>query len=181
MTAQVPDTFIYKRKKYDLVGITGSPLISPEDFGMEPEMLHTACSRGFYATYEIIKGGIFLKELTMREKDSNYKPINKVMPKQGEDGFVYSNIDLQLTFSGKLRLARDFIPEFYIHMGFQKPTAYKTVIDLGFEQGHLVEVKDRSEEAETKRGAFKERYGKGNLFMSIDEAFSLDMDLEELK
>jgi hypothetical protein len=180
VTAQIPDTYIYKQKQYDLVGITGGQLFSPEDFGMTPEMIHTACYRGFYATYEIKEDSIFLKEVTMRERDGNYEPINKVMPKQGEDGFVYQNINLLIPFTGKLRLAREFIQELYIHMGFQKPTAYKTVIDMSFEKGRLVEEKDRSEEAEAKRGAFKEHYKKSNIFTRIDEAFSLDMELEEL-
>lgn len=57
-----------------------------------------------------------------------------MMPNQGEDGFIYPNINLPFSFTGKLRLARDFIREFYIHMGFQKPTAYKTVMDLSFDK-----------------------------------------------
>lgn len=73
--------------------------------------------------------GIFLKEMIMREKDGNYKPIN-------------------------------------------------VVLDLTFEDGYLKGLKDRSREMEAKRGAFKKRYESGNTIQRIEEAFSLDMDLE---
>lgn len=53
MTAQIPDTFIFNGEEYSLIGMKGGDLISPEQFGMLPGMLHTACYRGFYATYEL--------------------------------------------------------------------------------------------------------------------------------
>jgi len=37
---------------------------------------------------------------------------------------------------------------------------------------------DRSREIEQKRGAFKEHYKSGNMIETIEDAFSLDMDLE---
>ncbi|MEM4721362.1 MAG: hypothetical protein QXT73_04810 [Candidatus Methanomethylicaceae archaeon] len=44
---------------------------------------------------------------------------------------------MRVPFIGKLRLAKDFIQELYVHMGFQKPSAYQTVLDLLFEEGYL--------------------------------------------
>jgi hypothetical protein len=63
-------------------------------------------------------------------------------------------------------------------MGFQKPTVFQTVYDLEFEHGRLVEVRDRAKEMEEKRGAFKKRSEEDNMFRGIEEAFSLDMNLE---
>ncbi len=63
-------------------------------------------------------------------------------------------------------------------MGFQKATSFRTVIDLNFRAGRLIEFRDRSEEAARMRGAFKERFGKGNLTQDILDAFSLDLDIE---
>jgi hypothetical protein len=62
-------------------------------------------------------------------------------------------------------------------MGYQKPSAFKTVLDITLKGGRVVEIKDRSQEMEERRGAFKKHYESGNI-QSIDEAFSLDMDLE---
>ena len=63
-------------------------------------------------------------------------------------------------------------------MGYQKPTAFKTVLDITLKDGLLVKINDRSEEMEKKRGAFKKAYESGEMKKSIEEAFSLDMKLE---
>ena len=83
MTAQILDIFIFRGCEFVLVGFAGGHLVEPEDFGMEPDTPYTACWRGFYATYEIIDGEIFLKEMMLREKNGNYKPINHLMPRRG--------------------------------------------------------------------------------------------------
>ena len=178
MTAQISETFFYKGEEYELVGMDGGDLISPLDFGMEPVALHTACWRGFYSTYEITRDGIFLKEMTMREKNGNYKPVNNIMPELADHEAHYKNLYVRVPFTGKLRLAKDFIDELYIHMGFQKPSAFETILDLTFEDGRLIDVKDRSKEMEKIRGEFKKRYEGKDIIEGIDEAFSLDMDLE---
>ncbi|MBW2662878.1 MAG: hypothetical protein JRD93_13015 [Deltaproteobacteria bacterium] len=86
------------------------------------------------------------------------------------------------SFTGKLRIAKGFIDELYIHMGFPKPSAFKTVLDLTFEDGQLKEKKNRSKEMKKKRGAFKKLYNKycksGKIGKAVEEAFSLNMDLE---
>ena len=178
MTAQISDTFMFKGEEYALVGISGGDLTSPYDFGMTPEALHTACWRGFYSTYEITDEGIFLKDMTMRERDGNYRPINNIMPKVTDGEAHYTDVHILVSFTGKLRLAKDFIDELHIHMGFQKPSAFRKVLDLSFEDGLLKNVKDRSVEMEQKRGAFKKEYESKGTIEGIDDAFSLDMDLE---
>ena len=178
MTAQIHDTFIFKREKYSLIGKKGDDLVSPEQFGMRPEMLSTCCYRGFYTTYELTKTGLYLRELTLREKDRNYLPINGVLPEKKEHTASYHNLSVQVPFSGKIRLAKDFIQELYIHMGYQKPTAFKTIYDVTLENGRVIELKDRSKEMEEKRGAFKRHYESGNIIQTIKEAFSLDIDFE---
>jgi hypothetical protein len=63
-------------------------------------------------------------------------------------------------------------------MGYQKPTAFKTVLDIILDNGQVVEIKDRSQEMEKKRGRFKEHYESGSIVQGIDDAFSLAMELE---
>jgi len=178
MTAQIGDTFRFQGEEYALIGIAGGELFSPQQYGMEPGMIHTACYRGFYATYEIADSGIFLQQLTIREEHGNYRPINGVVGEKQDFQAVYRNVYLPVPFTGKLRLAIDLIEELHIHMGFQKPTAFQTVYDLEFEHGRLAEVRDRAKEMEEKRGAFKKRFEEDNMFRGIEEAFSLDMNLE---
>lgn len=178
MTAQISDTFIYKGEEYQLIGFDGTGLMKPQDFGMEPESISSGCWRGFYSTYEITDDGIFLKEMTLREKDENYRPINEVMPTKGEYEAIYKGIKVRVPFNGRMRLAKGFIRMLYVHQGFQKPSAFETVIDLKFEDGRLVEVKDRSKEVEAIRGRFRENYEKMEIIERINKAYSMDMDLE---
>jgi len=187
MTAQITDTFLFKRKSYQLIGITGGDLFSSQDFGIEADCMDTSCWRGFYSTYAITDKGIYLKEMTVLlapRKDGKYKTINNMLPQQISDyEALYKDIKLPVSsFTGKLRIARGFIDELYIHMGFPKPSAFKTVLDLTFEDGKLKEKKNRSREMKKKRGAFKKLYNKncksGRIGQAVEEAFSLDMDLE---
>ena len=184
MTAQFSDDFLFKGKKFSLVGIDGGDLASPEQFGMEAEMLHTGCYRGFYTTYELTEDALYLRELTLREKSGNYLPIGKIEPEKAEHQATYHGLSVMVPFTGKIRLAKGFIKELYIHMGYQKPTAFKTVLDITLEGGRVVEIKNRSQEMKEKRGAFKKHYEPerwqniGKMLQTIDEAFSLDMDLE---
>jgi len=87
-------------------------------------------------------------------------------------------LSVVVPFTGKIRLAKDFIGELHIHMDYQKPTAFKTVLDITLKGGRVVEINDRSQEMEENRGAFKQHYESGNMVQTIDEAFSLNMDLE---
>jgi hypothetical protein len=179
-TAQIPDTFIFKSEEYSLIGKTEGDFATPRQFGMTAVMIHTACYRGYYATYELTETGLFLRKFTLREKEGNYLPISGVHPVINKERYQaeYSNLNVIVPFSGKIRLAKGFIQEFYIHMGYQKPTAFKTVLDITLKDGKVVTIKDRSEEMEKKRGAFKKAYGSGKIDKSIEDAFSLDMRLE---
>lgn len=145
---------------------------------MEPEMLHTACYRGFYATYELTEDALYLRRLTLNEKNGNYVPIGGVEPERGDHEATYRGLGEVVPFTGKLRLAKDFIEDFYIHMGFQKPTAFRTVFDVTLDDGRPVDVRDRSQEMEAKRGEFKRCYESGDIREGIEHAFSLEMDFE---
>lgn len=152
-------------------------LVTPQDYGMEPIPISTACWRGFYSTYVIKDELIFLETMTTSIKDGNYQPINKISPRLVNHKYEYRNVNLRVPFTGKLRIAKDFIWDHYVHMGFQKASAFKVVLDLSFKDGKLQNINDISAEAEKRRGEFKQRYGAGNIPQGIDEAFSLDLDL----
>ncbi len=110
MTAQITDTFLFKGKSYQLIGINGGDLFSSQEFGIEADCMDTGCWRGFYSTYEIIDKVIFLKEMTVLlapRKDGNYKALNNVLPQQiSDDETRYKDINLLVfSFTGKLRIA----------------------------------------------------------------------------
>lgn len=140
MTAQISDTFLFNGESYVLLGLTGSSLVSPEQFGMDPEMLHTACYRGFYASYTFSDNTLYLSELTLRERNGNYLPIGNVQPETTEYDATYRNLQEPIPFTGNLQLGKDFIDELYIHMGYQPATSYRTVINLTLEAGKIIAV-----------------------------------------
>ncbi|MEI6069133.1 MAG: hypothetical protein WCP96_17490 [Methylococcaceae bacterium] len=128
---------------------------------------------------------LHLRKLTVKEKNGLYLPIQGIEPLGGIGYYTgycadYENLKVLIPLTGRLRLARDFISTFYVHMGFQKATAFETVLDITLENGHIVEVTDRSAELDQKRGAFNQHYHSGDISIPdrINEAFSLDMDLE---
>lgn len=185
MTAQIEDTFIFRGGRYSLIGLEGNGLFSPKQCDMEPVMIHTGCHRGFYATYKISEDNIYLCELTIREKENIYKPINGIVADFDLKNIqaTYRNLNLSISFTGTIRLAKDFIDELYVHMGFQKASSFKTVLDLQFEHSKLMGVADRSDKAEKIRGKFKQDCESKADDLGLVTAkkimygFSLDMEL----
>jgi len=187
MTGQIPDKVYYEAREYSLIGAGGGPLFDPTEYGIEPCKPHTACYRGYIATYSLDDDGRFtLEELRVwtekilwrigsDEAEGGLPPINGVRPFLcGE----YSYLRLRIPFTGVIRLAKDFSEECYVHQGFQKASAYETVLDVKLKKGRLVEVKDRSKEAARRRGEFRKRYMEdGDVVKAVDEAFDLDLDL----
>ncbi|MBD2255015.1 hypothetical protein [Nostoc parmelioides] len=182
MTSQIPDTFLYKGEEYELVGLNGESLVIPQDYGMQPQMLHTACYRGFYSTYEITDEGLFLTQMVIGEVEGGHKPIQGIMPEipPGEKyGYpTYQGLRLLTPFTGRISLGKDFIRDFYVHMGYQKGSAFERLLEFSFEAGRVVSVQDISAENSTKRGAFKEQFETGEVTQSIGAAFSLDIGVE---
>jgi hypothetical protein len=178
MTAQLSDTFFFQGKEYSLIGESGGDLASPQRFGIRPISVLTSCYRGYVATYELTTEALYLRELSLVSDSGNYPPIQGITPVEDGYFFTYQGLSLKMNFTGKMRLARGFIEKYYVHMGYQKATAFETVLDITLKGGRILEIKDRSEEMAQKRGAFKSHYESGNILQTIDEAFSLDMDLE---
>jgi hypothetical protein len=117
--------------------------------------------------------------MAVRTADGAYPPIDGVEPQIDPYGIAeYRGLHVPTPFTGKVRLGKDFIQDLYIHMGFQKATAFQTVLDFVFESGQLVSTADISERVARKRGVFKERFGRGDILKDIEDAFSLDMDIE---
>jgi len=146
---------------------------------MLPVMMHTACYRGFYNTYAIQGDQLYLAGMTVKIQNREYPSVNGVHPNVDPYGSgTYEGIELLVYFSGRLRLARDFIQAEYTHMGFQSPSAYRAVLDLVFEDGHLVSATDRSEDFARLRK--KPQQPKPRSLMDwIRHRFSLNMDKED--
>ena len=177
MTAQILNTFIFKDDEYGLIGLNGDKLIHPSQFGMDPVMLHTACYDGFYATYELTDSSLILRKMTLREQQNNYLAIEGNKPIIKDEIATYHDMSIVVPFTGKIRIAKDFIEALYVHMGYQKATAFETILDISLTKGKVLTINDRSEEVAEKRGQFKNYYESECSKKVIEDAFSLDFKL----
>jgi hypothetical protein len=185
MTGQIPDSLIYENNTYSIVGLKGEGLPSPLDYDLWPKSPNTANWRGFIMTYLIVEEHLNLHQMNVTVEDTKRKPpiINDVEPKVKKEGLItltYENLKLKTQFSGKILIAKDFIDSMYVHMGFQSPISFESVIELTFNNGMLENTSDLSKLMKDYR---KRKISDGKLEPSGDiqawiaRTFSLDYDL----
>lgn len=182
MTAQIPDNFRFNRKSYDLVAMTNSIDFDPEDHGLKPVPMHTACWRGFFCDFKITKKGLFLDRLNISTELMEFPDLWGSKPKvkhSNEDSasLVYEKINHKIDYTGSIVLGDGFLDEYYIHMGFQRPWAYESVVEVVFENGNLVKTIDHSETVAKIReeiSSGKDFESRKNLFDFVTDSFSLD-------
>lgn len=90
----------------------------------------TACWRGYVCSYCI-------KNKTLYLEDLHISLLSEPMPLGGS--LDYENPELPIQYNGELLLCSGFISERYVHMGFQSPSAFRTVFHLTFRDGKLME------------------------------------------
>ncbi|MFW9806137.1 MAG: hypothetical protein ACFFFK_05360 [Candidatus Thorarchaeota archaeon] len=186
MTGQISDEFRYNGEVYTLVGINGVGLYTPGDFGMKTSMASTACWRGYQMFYDCNDGKMVLA--TMLANAIEAKPVNGIKPKEPEDSFmfkhVYEDIGLKTRFTGTILLGKDFIQEMYVHMGFQSPESYMTVIELELKNGDIIRETDLSTKMAKRRNAGMEKRShpdssdEDEIRDWIEERFSQDYESE---
>ncbi|WNG46798.1 hypothetical protein F0U60_23755 [Archangium minus] len=155
MTAQISDSVQYTNRTFSLRGVKGSGLFEPRQHGLNPQMVSTACYRGYICTYDVSNGGLFLEELLLglepREelaaRHGKGKPLFGRVPRymgQPHGSVVYEQLHWPTLFSGGLLVATDFIQELSVHTGIHPAWRFKEVHELLFEEGRLVEAFDCS-------------------------------------
>ena len=183
MTGQIPDEFILNGESFSLVGLKGQGLFKPEDFGIKPYFSCTACWRGYVMRYIFTNSKLVLDGL--RVNVDNPPKINGVKPEAGDQLFkyTYENLNLKTNITGKILLAKDFIQSMYVHMGFQRPIAFKTVVEISVASGDIISIKDLSRRLEEYRnqdpykGTQPRSDSHGDIEKWVKETFSLDYDL----
>jgi hypothetical protein len=147
-TAQIADTVTYEGTTHSLIGVSGEGLFDPSAHGLGPASVTTACWRGYVCQYGIQESMILLTGLSIcLREEAQYPEIGGRKPSFSDDflgGAVYEYLDIPMGFSGGLLLGRDFIQELYVHMGFQKPHAYREVKEVLFSDGRVLGVRDHS-------------------------------------
>ncbi len=180
MTGQIPDVFRYEGEVYDLVGLDGTGLFTPESFGIDAFSSCTACWRGYVMYYDCIDGKLILDKMEVNAREPI--EVNGVKPVKEQNFFTstYNNLGLKTDFTGTLLLAKDFIQGMYVHMGFQRPIAYRTVLQISILDGDITLVEDLSKHMEQKRQEDPDRDAQptdpSEVGEWIEKTFSLDFD-----
>jgi hypothetical protein len=89
MTRQIVDLVVYEDQKREPLGISGTGLPHPKDFGLNPIPMGTACWRGFYCEYAIRQNHLRLTHLVVRN-DGEYPPITGVTALY-EDAYILND------------------------------------------------------------------------------------------
>ena len=149
MSVQMSDTVLFRRYSHELLQVTTEEgLLTPEQFGLQPEMMHTACYRGFYLGYSLTKNGLFLRRIKVRDGRGHYPPIDGVVPVVDECFWTatYRGLNVPVSYTGGMRIGRDPNVEKLSGHGSILPQveAFRLLWELTLEQGRLVDAIDRS-------------------------------------
>ena len=197
MTAQMPDQFVLNDHVYSIVGIKGGELFRPREFGLNPVTACTACWRGHVCQYGIENDRLVLDKLQIalghfRENGLQLQQgpeINGVRPvapggKYALFNNVYEGLSLEMKFTGGVLIADGFIQELYVHMGFHPAWKYRTVFELIFDKGGVVEIRDVSKKMAELRSEMIKRpmspgleAGDQRIESWVKSTFSLDYNL----
>lgn len=174
MTAQINDTFRYKKREFSIAGISEGELFDPSLLELKPMGTCTACWRGYQAIFALSNSRLVLDVLHVNllkpgegfERDEG-PPINGVKPieSQGEHDWFnnhYEGLQYHLEYTGGLLLADGFIDELYVHMGFHPAWKYEHVVELVFDAGIIKHEFDRSEQMAEIRQRFLESRGEND-------------------
>lgn len=203
MTAQIGDIYKYESKEYSIVAMSAPIEFKPQDYGLNPQAACTACWDGYWCEYHIEGDRLLLKNFFMYNSDGDYPLFNgvgvieqtyheatrlgmgkkkseKVMVEDNMGHREYRNVNLPIRYTGKILVGSDFIHEYYIHMGYQRAWAYKTLLEFVFKEGELIETIDHSDMAEKLRMELKADSKvideeRKDISAFVDKSFSLDM------
>jgi hypothetical protein len=205
MTAQFPDTIGFSGKEYDIAGVNGDGLFTPQPLGLMPVSTNSACWRGYICAYQILDDALILDALNIslgHDEGSGKErrfvaqrgpPINGVSPQTGAEkrsflsGNYYEGLHLPIHFTGGILAGDGFIQELYVHMGFHPAWKYCTVFELIFDQGRSVEIRDVSSNLEQIRNRMVQKPLQPSPWMAgeellpqwIEKTLRLDYDLGE--
>lgn len=184
MTAQMNDPIYFENKEWDLIASTSDFMIDPNNYGLKPVPVSTACWNGYLGEYYISNNQLYIKKLWLSlgwpgypgkydetKEGPEYPPLLGVSVKKIDDYIDfdhYYELNKPIEFSGKILLGCDFLSQYYIHMGFQQAWAYKTVKELEFEKGRLIKVNDYSERVEELRKNVKDKDDVVNMYGGLE-------------
>ena len=157
---------------------------------MYPIGMCSANWKGYLVIYDLQDDKLVLNQLRITLGEFNKRDftpklgpeLNGVQPEydpRQELNNSYEDLNLRLNFTGGILLVKDFIQELYVHMGFHPAWKFKTVYELVFQDGKLIEKRDMTEKMVEIRDKLADKplkpdFGKTDLQEWIQSTFRLD-------
>ena len=158
MTSQISDILHWNGEDYAIAAVENLWSFDPEEYGLKPQMLSTACWRGFHCTYEVRDQDLLLRAMVIGLHNHD-APVfqGRRGVKDVVGSWHFEDLLLPILYSGGVLVGRDFQDEFYVHMGFHRPHCYGRLYELCFEKGLLVRSKDLSDKMAELRDSIRRR------------------------
>lgn len=160
MTAQIHDALWLSGTLYAILARESAWPFDPSDYCQCRPSLNTACWRGHVITLSVRDDQLKLvsvldpfhesKPRSFIEKWRRLARLRRHPQEREERG-----LDLALNYDGGLVIGAGFLPEYYVHMGFQRPHCFTTVQELRFVGGLLVDHSDHSAAMQLRRDRLK--------------------------
>jgi len=178
MSAQIGDSIIIDDIEYEI--LSDDSLFSPLDYGLAPFGTCSACRRGYWCEYILREGKIILDKVHINTINDEYPPIDGVMAepsKEKWDHYVYSGMNMNVDYNGKLLVGSGFIDKYYIHSGRQFCWAYESLLDYEFMNGIILHIDDKSKEADRYREVVEIKYDSSDEYGYLKLEISSELNL----
>jgi hypothetical protein len=159
MTTQIPDTVRYAENDWRLAGVNGTGLFEPLAHGLRPKSALSACWRGYYCNYALLEHTLELERLEIVAHDGPLPNVYGRAPSTSKSPFFaasYASIGQPIEFTGGMLIARGFLKELHVNMGFHPAWKYTDVVEAKFEAGRLTSLTDCSDAMAQVRARLKQ-------------------------
>jgi hypothetical protein len=136
MSWQINDRVFHRKIEFQVLDALGDGLFHPNTHGYEPVSTCTNCVRGYHVRYAIEQELLVLSQVT----------IGSLYRYDGKQELVQ--------FTGVMLLVADRIERVRLRMFCPPASYYRTVRQVRFDGGRLIEDEDRAKEMERIRTEF---------------------------
>ena len=154
MTAQTRNKFVYK-DGYSVIRMSRALKFNPEEYGITPYSVCTACWNGYYCEYAIVENQLVLQNLYINAKDDVYPAICGVeVDPEARDYMghhVYKNLNIPVQENVNILVGTDYAHQ-YDDYDNRSVLNFHVREEIKVIQGGLVEIVDQSHITEEDRG-----------------------------
>ena len=165
MTTQFQDEVHFRAVRYAITAIDGDGLFEPNDHGLHPRALSSACWRGYICSYRVDGGALHLTHLEIGLPSGEDPAAARIFgcapaPRPANawhPDATHFELAAAVDFTGRLLLGAGHVRGAYLNMGFHPAWLYKDVHELAFDHGQLLTSTDHSTTVAELRGTLDDQ------------------------